>query len=97
MASGILVIKDPTMTIPADVFGLDGFLRWVHSDDFPEGRRASFLAGEVNLEMSAEELVTHNYVKADTSRDRMPSSAPRWRKEREALSAMASPYHLCNL
>jgi Uma2 family endonuclease len=57
------------LTIPADIFGLEGFLRWVHSADFPEGRRASFLAGEVTVEMSAEELITHNYVKADLSRD----------------------------
>src|SRR5437868_4845200 len=69
MATGSLVIKDPAMTIPADVFGLEGFLRWVHSDDFPAERRASFLAGEVSIEMSAEEIVTHNYVKADSSRD----------------------------
>jgi Uma2 family endonuclease len=69
MAATVLTIKDPPLTIPADVFGLDGFLRWVHSPDFPEGRRASFLAGEVTVEMSPEELITHNYVKADLSRD----------------------------
>jgi Uma2 family endonuclease len=69
MTASTLTITDPSLTIPADVFGLDGFLRWVHSADFPAGRRASFLAGEVTIEMSPEEIVTHNAVKRDLSAD----------------------------
>jgi len=69
MATGTLIIQDPSMTIPADVFGLEGFLRWIHSGEFPTERRASFLAGEVSIEMSAEEIVTHNLLKSAANRD----------------------------
>jgi Uma2 family endonuclease len=58
-----------SLHIPDDVLSLEGFLRWVHSPDFPERGRPSFLAGEVSIDMSPEELVTHNFVKADVGAD----------------------------
>jgi Uma2 family endonuclease len=70
MNGAMLVIEErPCLTVPADVFGLEGFLRWVHSPDFPDDRRASFLSGEVSIEMSAEEIVTHNLLKSAANRD----------------------------
>ncbi|HUG90885.1 MAG TPA: Uma2 family endonuclease [Planctomycetaceae bacterium] len=53
------------MRIPADAFKLRGFRRWVHSDDFPTNVRAAFLDGEIEIEMSPEEIETHAKVKSD--------------------------------
>lgn len=49
--------------IPPDARTFEGFLRWVDSDGFPETGRIDFLAGEVEAEMSPEDLRTHGIVK----------------------------------
>lgn len=61
----------PTLTldgrfrVPADVFTLQRFREWVHGKDFPEKGRAAFIAGSVEVEMSPENLDTHNAVKGE--------------------------------
>ena len=42
---------------------LAGFRAWVHSDDFPEKQRVTFLNGEIYLDMSKEDIFTHASVK----------------------------------
>ncbi len=55
--------------IPADAAeNLDGFRAWVTSEEFPEKWRASFLSGEIQLDMSPEETETHNKVKWEIGR-----------------------------
>ncbi len=54
----------PALAVPSTAFDLDGFRAWVHSDAFPEKGRASYLAGEVTVFMSPEEIQTHTKVKA---------------------------------
>lgn len=49
--------------IPPEAYTFEGFLRWVESDGFPETGRIDFLAGEVEAEMSPEDLRTHGIVK----------------------------------
>src|SRR5262245_25886383 len=49
--------------IPRDAYTLDGFRRWAMSDEFPKRGRISFIDGEVIIDMSPEELSTHNYLK----------------------------------
>ena len=46
---------------------LQGFCEWVTSPDFPERVRASYLDGEIQLEMSPEEYSTHSAVKTAIS------------------------------
>lgn len=46
---------------------LPGFRSWVGSDDFPEKVRTAFVDGEIILDMSQEEIITHAGVKASTS------------------------------
>jgi Uma2 family endonuclease len=71
MASGALVIEDAVLgtegrvRIPASIFDLKSFLRWVHSPDFSQRGRFSYLDGEVNIDMSPEELLSHNFPKGD--------------------------------
>src|SRR5262249_17485673 len=49
--------------IPAGIVDLQAFRRWACSDDFPEHGRFSYLAGEIWVDPSMEQLYTHNRVK----------------------------------
>ncbi|HUY91434.1 MAG TPA: Uma2 family endonuclease [Pirellulales bacterium] len=56
----------PAICIPAAAArSLDGFRDWVHSDDFPQRGRVSFINGEILIDMSPDELETHNKVKTE--------------------------------
>jgi Uma2 family endonuclease len=59
------VAHEEDFPIPPDVSTLDGFLRWAASDDFPDTGRIDYLAGQLEVEMSPEDLKTHNAVKAE--------------------------------
>lgn len=56
---------DDTLHIPAAAHDLAGFREWACSDDFPERGRIDFLAGELEVDMSPEELSTHGLVKTE--------------------------------
>lgn len=49
--------------IPTDIVDLESFRRWARSDDFPERGWISYLRGEIWLDLSMEQLFTHNGVK----------------------------------
>lgn len=49
--------------IPTTACTLNGFRDWADSDDYPQSGAISFLAGEVQIDMSPEDLTTHNQVK----------------------------------
>ncbi len=68
MSSAAIVFEE-RVRIPADIFSLQEFRRWAHSDAFPETGRVSYLAGEVDIDMSPEELTTHNQAKTDVTGD----------------------------
>jgi Uma2 family endonuclease len=53
------------LSIPATARSLEGFRRWCQSDDFPEVGRIDFLVGDLEVDMSAEDLYTHGVVKAE--------------------------------
>lgn len=57
------VAYDGALRIPAGAFRLEGFRRWSQSAAFPETGRVDYLAGEVEVEMSPEDLQTHGTVK----------------------------------
>jgi len=63
MAREHAVIFEQDLRIPTDAFTLEGFQDWVESEDFPETGRIDFLAGDVEVEMSPEDLYTHAVVK----------------------------------
>jgi Uma2 family endonuclease len=54
-----------SLRIPADAHTFEGFLRWLGSDEFPESGRIDFLAGEIDAEMSPEDLQTHGVPKVE--------------------------------
>lgn len=51
--------------IPSDAFDLSGFRRWVHSDEYPERGKISFIDGEIVVDMSPEEISSHAMLKSD--------------------------------
>lgn len=58
-----LVIDADRVTIPDGVEDLPSFRRWAHSEDFPDTGRICFFNGEVWVDMSKEQIYTHNQVK----------------------------------
>src|SRR5205823_233656 len=59
------VLYDESVYIPPDIRDLASFRRWVHSDEFPETARICFLNGEVWVDMSGEQVFSHNQVKGE--------------------------------
>ena len=58
-------LDDPAIRIPTRAATLAGFRAWALSDEFPERGRLSFINGELFIDMSPEELETHNKVKTE--------------------------------
>jgi Uma2 family endonuclease len=63
MAREHAVIFGQELRVPTEAFTQEGFQAWVDSEDFPETGRIDFLAGDVEVEMSPEDLYTHGVVK----------------------------------
>lgn len=63
MATGSIHFVDG-IRIPADVFNLAGYVHWACSADFPQTGSVSFLGGDIEVDMSPEEINTHNKVKS---------------------------------
>jgi Uma2 family endonuclease len=57
-----IVIADQ-IRIPSWVNDLESFRRWSRTDDYPERGWVSFLDGDIWVDMSMEQLFTHNRVK----------------------------------
>lgn len=65
MASSLatLPMLDESVSIPATVRDLNSFRDWVHSEEFPDHVRASYIRGEIILEMSPQEIESHAKLK----------------------------------
>lgn len=63
MARRHAIIAEENLRIPEDASTYDGFLRWSESDEFPETGRIDYLGGEIDVDMSPEDLYTHSAVK----------------------------------
>jgi Uma2 family endonuclease len=60
-----VVLYDESVDIPDGISDLAAFRRWAHSDDFPEAGRICFLDGRVWVDMSREQIFTHNQLKQE--------------------------------
>lgn len=60
-----MALDTEEVRVPGWVNDLESFRRWTDDDDFPESGRISFLDGEVRVDMSKEQLYSHNDVKAE--------------------------------
>jgi Uma2 family endonuclease len=61
----VSVLDRERVRIPADARELEPFRAWARSDRFPERGRIDFLDGDVEIDMSPEDLFTHGTVKAE--------------------------------
>lgn len=57
-----------SLQIPEDAHTFEGFLRWLESDEFPESGRIDFLRGEIDADMSPEDVGSHSIVKVAISK-----------------------------
>lgn len=60
-----IVLYDESVVIPDGISDLAAFRQWVHSDDFPEAGRICFLDGRVWVDMSKEQVFSHNQLKQE--------------------------------
>jgi Uma2 family endonuclease len=51
--------------IPAGITDLESFRRWAHSDAFPEHGRIDYLNGAIWVDLTLEQLYSHNQVKGE--------------------------------
>lgn len=49
--------------VPSTAWQLNGFRAWAQSDGFPKNGRIDYLAGDIDVDMSPEDLQTHGTVK----------------------------------
>src|SRR5213593_4894558 len=59
---------DPArVRVPGWVEDLGSFRRWAQMEEFPENGRIDYLQGEVWVDMSTEQVFSHNQVKKEYS------------------------------
>jgi Uma2 family endonuclease len=63
MARRHAIIDEENLRIPKDAFTFEGFERWIDSGDFPETGRIDYLEGDVEVDMSPEDIYTHGTPK----------------------------------
>jgi Uma2 family endonuclease len=59
------VVIEEEVRIPDWVRNLRSFRRWAHSEEFPDQGWISYLNGEVWVDMTKEQLFSHNQVKGE--------------------------------
>ena len=60
-----IVLYEDSVVIPDGISDLEAFRRWAHSEDFPDAGRICFLHGELWVDMSKEQVFTHNQLKQE--------------------------------
>jgi Uma2 family endonuclease len=63
-----LIPASEAISVPAAARTHRGFDDWATSDAFPDGCRASWIRGEILIEMSPEEVESHNKLKTEVTR-----------------------------
>jgi hypothetical protein len=58
-----MIRVEDKVRIPTGIDTLDAFRRWARSPDFPRRGRFAFLAGDLRIDLTGEELFVHNRVK----------------------------------
>jgi Uma2 family endonuclease len=58
-----VILLETDVRIPAEVHDFDEFRRWSHSECFPRRGRIDYLRGDIEIDMSPEDLYRHSAVK----------------------------------
>jgi Uma2 family endonuclease len=59
----VVLLENQGVRIPGDAHAFAEFRRWSHSEQFPERGRIDYLQGDIEVDMSPEDLDTHGTVK----------------------------------
>jgi Uma2 family endonuclease len=68
VSRNVTVVVEEKVRIPPDVTDLDSFSRWALSGKFPQRGHVSYLRGQIWVDVSMEELYSHNQVKGEINR-----------------------------
>ncbi len=69
------VLFEEQLRIPP-INSLADFRQWLRADDFPERGRIDYIAGQIEVDMSPEDLYTHGSLKTEiATRNRLPREA----------------------
>jgi len=60
-----IVLYENAIHLPDGISSLAAFRDWLRSDDFPKAGRICYLNGQVWVDMSKEQIFTHNQVKQE--------------------------------
>lgn len=60
-----IVVYEDAVRLRDGIHTLADFCEWLSSDDFPQSGRICFLRGDVLVDMSKEQIFTHNQVKQE--------------------------------
>lgn len=60
-----VTLFDREVVVPASAHTLSGFRAWALSKEFPERGRISFIDGEIFIDLSPEDLETHNQIRVE--------------------------------
>ncbi len=66
-ATRCTVVINGAMQIPPNITDLASFRSWAHSDDFPEEGRIAYLNGIIWIDLSMEQLYSHNQIKVQVT------------------------------
>ena len=66
--SASLLSTSEIITVPQSAHSHRGFDRWATSPTFPKGCRATWISGEILIDMSPEEVESHNKLKTEVTR-----------------------------
>src|SRR5262245_51095446 len=59
--------EDSKIAVPEWVRDVESFRRWSETDDFPQDRPVWWLNGEVWIDMSREQIFTHNLARTQVT------------------------------
>jgi len=62
--NGDITVGD-RVRIPSSVCDFESFALWTHSGNYPERGGVAYLDGEIWVDLTMEELITHNLVKSE--------------------------------
>jgi Uma2 family endonuclease len=68
MSTGAVIIEGE-VRVPMNITSLRRFRKWAHSPEFPDHGKICFIAGEIDIDMSPENIYSHSRPKRDLSTD----------------------------
>ena len=68
MSTGAVIIEGE-VRVPLNITSLQRFRKWAHSGEFPDHGKICYIAGEIDIDMSPENIYWHSVPKGDLYAD----------------------------